>query len=150
VFVLAAVAILIWGFSGPDRETAERASQPTFVAYEPLVAHRGGAAGASGISGETQRGQEVFVANGCNACHTITGEKKIGPSLLGVFGTEQPLSDGTAIIADEAYVRESITRPKAKVVAGYESSMPSYADLLTDEDLDALIKYVESLGNSGG
>lgn len=122
-------------------EAERRALEPSSDgAGEPAVA----------LSPEAERGETVFTANGCQACHTITGEKRIGPSLLGVFGAEQALADGTVVVADRDYIRESILEPQQKVVAGYESQMPSYADLLTEEDLAHLVEYVASLGAGSG
>ena len=102
------------------------------------------------LTPEGELGKEVFATNGCIACHTITGQKKVGPSLLNVFGTEQPLEDGTMILADDAYIRESILTPQAKVVEGYVSNMPSYAELISADDLDHLIEYLKCLGPAGG
>jgi cytochrome c2 len=102
------------------------------------------------LTPEAERGKEVFAANGCIACHTVTGQKKVGPSLLNVFGTEQPLVGGTTILADDVYMRESILTPQAKVVEGYVSNMPSYAELISAEDLDDLIEYLRCLGPAEG
>ena len=52
------------------------------------------------------------------------------------------------VIADEAYLRESILEPAAKIVSGYERgevSMPSYAGVLTDSQLDSLVLFIKSL-----
>ena len=54
----------------------------------------------------------------------------------------------SAVIADEAYLRESILQPAAKVVSGYERgevSMPSYAGVLTDSQVDSLVLFIKSL-----
>jgi cytochrome c oxidase subunit 2 len=55
------------------------------------------------------------------------------------------LRDGTTVVADEAYIRESILRPTAKVVDGYEPIMPSYEGLLSEERLLQLVAYIKSL-----
>ena len=52
------------------------------------------------------------------------------------------------VIADEAYLRESILEPAAKIVSGYErgeSGMPSYAGVLTDAQIESIILFIKSL-----
>jgi cytochrome c oxidase subunit II len=49
------------------------------------------------------------------------------------------------VIADEAYVRESITNPHAKLVAGYPPIMPTFQGLISEEGLLQLIAYIKSL-----
>ena len=39
-----------------------------------------------------------------------------GPNLEGLFGRQVKLSDGRTIVADEAYIRESILNPAAKIL----------------------------------
>ena len=52
------------------------------------------------------------------------------------------------VTADEAYLRESILEPTAKIVPGFAKSdagMPSYAGVLTDPQINALILFIKSL-----
>ena len=55
------------------------------------------------------------------------------------------LASGDTVVADEFYVRESIVNPATKVAAGYQPVMPTYQGLVTEEQLIALIAYIESL-----
>lgn len=90
------------------------------------------------------RGQALVAANGCAACHSTTGASGIGPTWRGLFGSEEELTDGTIVIADEAYIAESIHDPQAKIVAGFESQlMPSYD--FTDEQIADIIAYIKTL-----
>lgn len=95
------------------------------------------------------RGQEVATNMGCVACHTVDGTASVGPTWKGVFGHEVTvvLPDGseTTVIADEAYLRESILNANAKIVKGYAPSMPNYEGQISEEDLEALITYIKSL-----
>ena len=68
-----------------------------------------------------------------------------GPSLAGVFGSPVMLSNGTSVVADESYLRESILTSQAKVVAGYQPLMPTFQGLVNDEGLLSLIEYIKSL-----
>jgi cytochrome c oxidase subunit 2 len=96
-------------------------------------------------------GRKLFQVRGCQQCHSVDGSAKTGPSLLGVFGHEQALADGSTVVADENYIRESILEPQAKVVAGYDPVMPTYQGRLNDREIMAVIEYLKSLdGTSSG
>jgi cytochrome c oxidase subunit 2 len=66
--------------------------------------------------------------------------------LAGVFGTTVVLQGGAKIVADEAYLRESVLRPSAKIVAGYRTQMPTFQGQITEEGLLEIIAYIKSLG----
>jgi cytochrome c oxidase subunit 2 len=89
-------------------------------------------------------GEELFTRLGCDTCHFQGGQPR-GPSLANLFGEPVRLSDGTVVTADEAYVRESILNPAAKVVAGYQSIMPTFEGRLSEEQIFHLIEYIKSL-----
>ena len=91
-----------------------------------------------------ERGKQLAQTNGCLGCHTTDGRPSVGPTWKGLYGSERELQDGTKVIADEAYLKESITDPNAKVVKGFSPSMPPYSQL-SEEDLNALIEYIKSL-----
>ncbi len=89
-------------------------------------------------------GADLFKRNACNTCHTVDGGKLVGPTLKGVFGKSESLEDGSSVVVDENYLRESILRPQAKIVKGFTgSNMPVY--VLKDWKLDALIEYIKSV-----
>lgn len=92
-----------------------------------------------------QLGSLLYQSKGCSTCHSIDGSKGTGPSWKGIYGTQQPLSDGTSVLADENYIRESIMVPGAKIVRGYENVMPVFQGLLRDRETNALIAYIKSL-----
>ena len=68
-----------------------------------------------------------------------------GPNLAGVFGHEVELQGGGKVVADEAYLRESIVNPQAKVVAGFPPIMPPFQGMVSEEQLLQLIAYLKSL-----
>jgi len=92
-----------------------------------------------------QAGTRLFTELGCIACHA-GAPGALGPSLNGVFGHEVSLSDGTTVIADENYLRESILNSQAKLVAGYQPIMPTFQGVVNEEQLGHLIVYIKSLG----
>jgi cytochrome c oxidase subunit 2 len=94
-------------------------------------------------------GQQLFQSHGCVSCH-VAGGGGPGPSLVGVYGSQQQLADGSTVTADDAYIRESILNPTAKVVRGFQPIMPSFQGQVNEQEILQLIAYIKSLGNSGG
>jgi len=92
-----------------------------------------------------QMGALLYQTKGCATCHSIDGTRGTGPSWKGVYGSSQPLSDGTSVMADDNYIRESILVPGAKVVKGYDNVMPVFQGLLRDREVNALIAYIKTL-----
>jgi len=87
-------------------------------------------------------GEKLFQSLACNTCHVQGGR---GPVLTNLFGHEVELQGGGKVVADEAYIRESIVLPQAKVVAGFPPLMPTFQGMVTEEQLLQLIAYVKSL-----
>jgi cytochrome c oxidase subunit 2 len=90
-----------------------------------------------------QVGVRVFEEKGCSACHSVDGSAGIGPSLKGLWGREEKLVGGGTAKVDENYLRESIVKPGAKVVAGYDDMMPPTP--LEEREIQGIIAYVQSL-----
>jgi cytochrome c oxidase subunit 2 len=90
-------------------------------------------------------GAMFFNKRGCVQCHSIDGSVKTGPTFKGTFGTTQKLTDGTDVVIDENYVRESILNPMAKVCRGFRPVMPTFQGQLKDQDIGAIIAYLKSL-----
>ncbi len=92
-------------------------------------------------------GEALAASTGCVACHTADGTELVGPSWQGIYGSDRVLESGETVVADDAYLTESIVEPLAKVVAGFQPVMPEgYGDQLSDQDLADIIAYIESLG----
>ncbi len=90
------------------------------------------------------QGERLFTELNCITCHRPDSAGR-GPVLNGIFGRPVALASGERVMADEAYVRESILAPSAKVVAGYQPVMPTYMGQVNEDQLIALIAYVGSL-----
>src|SRR5437762_10841780 len=103
------------------------------------------------LSGGTEEGSlasagaKLFQDLACNTCHRADAQGR-GPVLEGLFGRTQSLLRGESIVVDEAYLRESILQPAAKITAGFQPIMPAFQGLVSEEQLLALIEYVKSLG----
>jgi cytochrome c oxidase subunit II len=91
-----------------------------------------------------EQGQKVFNDLGCATCHMATNQGR-GPSLHGLFGHQVTLADGQKVTMDEAYVRESLLTPAAKMVAGYAPLMPTFQGVINEEQLVQLTAYIKSL-----
>jgi cytochrome c oxidase subunit 2 len=100
----------------------------------------GGAAGTSLAAA----GEKLFADLACVTCHKAEGGGR-GPVLDGVFGRQVRLQNGETVAADEAYIRESIVTPSAKLVAGFQPVMPTYQGLVSEEGLMQLIAYIRGL-----
>jgi cytochrome c oxidase subunit II len=104
-------------------------------------------AGAEGSLAGT--GQALFQQLSCNNCHQVgDGPPGRGPTLRGLFGRPVELAGGGRVKADEAYLRESILTPDAKIVAGYQPIMPAFQGLVTEEQVLSIIEYIKSIGPS--
>ena len=82
----------------------------------------------------------------CAGCHE---RSELAPPLRGLNGKRRDIGNAQLVNADAAYVRESILVPDAKRVAGYSVRMPTYAGLLDDAQLDALVKWVLARPDDG-
>jgi cytochrome c oxidase subunit 2 len=91
-------------------------------------------------------GQALFQQKlGCASCHGENGQGGRGPSLINLVGSLVPLDNGQKVTADDAYLRESILAPQAKIVAGYQPIMPTFQGQIKEEELLQLIAFVKSL-----
>jgi cytochrome c oxidase subunit 2 len=93
-----------------------------------------------------ESGEKLFNGMGCPTCHKEDGTGRC-PSLSGLFGKTVQLAGGKTVVADEAYIRESILQPAAKIVAGYGPVMPTYQGQTTEEDILQLVEYIKWLGD---
>jgi cytochrome c len=83
--------------------------------------------------GDAAKGKAVFEQ--CGACHaTDTDEKKVGPSLKGLFKKDK-MSNGKK--ATDATV-------KTKIDEG-GNGMPAYKEMLSDSEKDDVIAYLKTL-----
>jgi cytochrome c oxidase subunit II len=107
------------------------------VDYERWLRYR--AEGSLGL-----QGRKTFLKYRCLSCHSAN-ENARAPVLEELYGKTVHLRDGLAVLADEAYIRESILDPSAKIVAGYENIMPTFKGQVTEEEIYELIAFVRAL-----
>jgi cytochrome c oxidase subunit 2 len=94
-------------------------------------------------------GQQLYQTLGCASCHGANGEGGRGPTLIGLFGRQQPLASGETVRADEAYIRESILNPQAKLVGGFGPIMPTFQGQVSEDQLVQLLAFIKSLPGGG-
>ncbi|WP_068139443.1 c-type cytochrome [Limnochorda pilosa] len=140
----------------PSTQPAEGGPQPQEATGTP------GQGAAETRSGESEggealqadlaaRGEQLYTQLGCSACHSLDGTPLVGPSWKGLYGHEVKLGNGQAVTADEAYLKESIENPDAKLVQGYPQGVmtatiaPYKAQLSQQENIDALIAFIKTL-----
>jgi len=126
--VLANPALL----TGEWSVTTAAAAEPA-VAVNPLVAE----------------GKKIFQAKICMSCHSVDGTRKVGPTFKDLVGKTEKLADGSSVLADKAYIKESILDPMAKVVEGFPPAMPPVLGGMTDDEFEALFAYMNSLSATG-
>lgn len=95
------------------------------------------------LSAEAAAGTAVFRRE-CAACHALAPDTVIvGPSLAHIATIAAGRVPGQTA---EAYLLESIVRPDAYLVDGYENLMPgNFGRRLTGEELDALVALLLTL-----
>jgi cytochrome c oxidase subunit 2 len=123
-----------------DEEDDFKAWLKTHPTYAQTVSGVGAAAATVGLS-MVEQGRTLAESGACMACHTTDGSTGLGPTWQGLFGKTETLADGTTIVVDEDYLKESILNPNAKVVQGFAPVMPP--GNYTDAELDALITYIK-------
>lgn len=94
-------------------------------------------------------GQQLYQTLGCASCHGANGEGGRGPALTGAFGATAALQSGQSVPIDEAYIRESIINPQAKLVVGFGPIMPTFQGQVSEDQLVQLIAYIKSLHGEG-
>jgi mono/diheme cytochrome c family protein len=96
-------------------------------------------------------GRRLAQLFGCTACHGVdsSAASRLGPTWRGLYGGQRTIANRPApVVADDAYLREAILEPTAKIVSGFEkgeAGMPSYAGVLTDPQIESIILFIKTL-----
>jgi cytochrome c oxidase subunit 2 len=104
--------------------------------------------GSSGGS-MAENGKQLFEQLACANCHKDDNSGRC-PTLVGLYGKDVKLASGSTVKADDAYIRESIMDPQAKIVAGYEPVMPTFTGLVNEDQVVQLLEYIKSIGAKQG
>ncbi|HIE22574.1 MAG TPA: cytochrome c [Acidimicrobiia bacterium] len=94
------------------------------------------------------RGEALATQLGCLACHSTDGTPGVGPTWKGLAGSSRPLASGESVVADDAYLLNSIVEPAEQVVAGFDPIMPpDYGETLSEQEISDLVEYIRSLSS---
>jgi cytochrome c oxidase subunit 2 len=93
-----------------------------------------------------ENGRRLAQSSGCAGCHGSNFEGGAGPSLVGLAGSEVLLTDGTTVIADDAYLATSISDPAKQLVDGYTLKMP--ANNLSDDEVADIVEFINTLAGT--
>jgi cytochrome c oxidase subunit II len=104
----------------------------------------GGGADTADLTVEQRLGLEAAQHAGCASCHGASFDGGVAPTWRGLAGSEVTLADGSTVVADSAYLTESIADPAAKLVDGYDIVMPRNG--LTPDEIARIVTYIEALG----
>jgi cytochrome c oxidase subunit 2 len=91
-----------------------------------------------------QNGERLFASLSCNACHNSKPDAR-GPSLANVYGAKLALASGGTVLADDAYLRESILNPSQHITQGFAPIMPTYQGQVSEEGVISLVEYIKNL-----
>ncbi|MEO8378920.1 MAG: cytochrome c oxidase subunit II [Acidobacteriota bacterium] len=116
------------------------------IVMEPTEYQRWLAGGSEGSL--ASQGEQLFAKYSCNTCHLGNGTGR-GPVLAGLYGKTRPLANGTSVLADDQYIRESILNPTAKVAASFQPVMPTFQGQVSEDELIRLMAYVKSIPVEG-
>ena len=143
--IAAVLALLVVACGDDDDDASPTATSPSEGGAPTATSDTGGEDGEDGDGELVAMGEQLYTEQGCAGCHSTDGSTSVGPSWQGLYGSEETLVDGSTVTVDDAYLRESIVDPSAAVVEGFaEGLMPPY-DQLTDEQINAIIAFIESL-----
>lgn len=97
----------------------------------------------SELAGDPMAQAEALYKKVCIACHTLDGTKVVGPTFKGVYGRAGKDTQGNAYVVDDAFIKESIMTPNARVAEGFFPVMPPQQ--LSDDEMKALIEWMKTL-----
>ena len=109
------------------------------------------ATSAAPTAAEGARLAQMFACIACHGSDNNPAVARSGPPWQGLFGSRRKVfinGKPIEVTADEAYLRESMLDPTAKVAAGFEKgeyAMASYAGVLTESQIESLILHIRSL-----
>lgn len=133
--VVGVLVLLVFSYTAFIVDDSPRAVPATATA---------GASGSSPGGADPAAGEQIAQAQ-CFSCHTVDGSTLVGPTWQGLYGSEVPLEDGSTVTADDAYIRESILEPNARIHDGFAPVMPAFEGILDDQQISDVIAYIQTL-----
>jgi cytochrome c oxidase subunit 2 len=104
-----------------------------------------GAGGFDVQASLVEQGRTLSAQYGCFKCHTVDGTRHIGPTWLDLYRKNEQLEGGRVVVADEAYLTESMMDPGARLVAGYKNVMPTFQGKIPGPEIAAILEFIKTL-----
>ncbi len=96
-------------------------------------------------------GQTLVKKMGCIACHSKDGTNLVGPTFKNLFGAQRLViekGNEKSLVADDAYLIQSIKDPASQVVKGFGSGlMQPYKAQMSDVEIAQVVDYLKSLSD---
>ncbi|NWL22614.1 cytochrome c oxidase subunit II [Pseudomonas umsongensis] len=124
----------------------EQGAFDQWLSGQPTFAQTLASAAKPGQDSVLEKGRQLVEQYGCSACHSQDGSTRLGPTWKGLYGRTEQFADGNSALVDEAYLKESILKPQARLVQGYPPVMVAYT--LNDDELTAVVALIKSLGGA--
>jgi cytochrome c oxidase subunit II len=119
----------------PDQFDAWLAGKKINLASEALLANM-------------PRGEALLYERGCMSCHSLAGNPMVGPTFKGLFGSSvhvKTAGQSRTVVADSAFIRQSILDPGADVADGFPNTMPPGRSSLSDEEIGVVINFLKTV-----
>jgi cytochrome c oxidase subunit 2 len=143
--VAVALALGLAACGGSGGSASGTSTSGTTAGTTTSAATTGGEA-----AGLADRGAALYESKGCHSCHSIDGSSGAGPTFAKLAGSTVTLTDGSTVTADSAYLTESIEKPDAQIVKGFQKGVMSATiapGSVSQDDARALVAYIQSLGS---
>lgn len=95
-------------------------------------------------------GLSVLKANACIACHSLDGNRIVGPSFKGMLGLKEIIVNSAGeeveIVVDDAHIIKSIYEPNEDIVKSYNKNlMTSYKDKINEQQMQDILDYLKTI-----
>ena len=93
-------------------------------------------------------GKKLYTSLACNACHSLSGAKGVGPTIKGLAGAQVKLDNGQTVPADDAYLIDAIVDPDKQIVAGYAKGTMSATikpGAVSQTDAASIVAFIKTI-----
>jgi mono/diheme cytochrome c family protein len=106
------------------------------------------AASRASLTGLPLKGYRLYLKYTCADCHTTTGNVAAAPTFKGLAGSKVKLTGGRTVVADDAYLIQSIRNPDAQIVAPFSPLVMSRRlppGGVPPGDVKALVAFIKAV-----
>ncbi len=98
--------------------------------------------------GGAAHGKILYETKGCKGCHSINGKRLVGPSWKDLYGSKVTVTTNgkvRVVMADDAYIKQSILHPNHDVVKGFHAGIMPPETSLSAKDIKDITDYIKTL-----